>query len=256
MFFLRLLVLLPLLAHPALCEIGFANCTSLFFAGLVPFQFPAMTPMCKLGTVAVGYDTNMTNPGFVAYYVTPAEIKAEKGGRLSFNEDPDLLAANIHQAPVNSEIFGETWNRGHNCPSAIMSYDKSIQAEIYFMSNIAPQNGNFNQVSWANLEVHVRGFILNTSTALHIITGVGYMDRGLADRPYDNIAIPSYYYKVLCDPVGKKSVGFYGDNADGGGGQTYTFRTVQYIEKNIYGGQLFDASCNTNTVDQNQWWSF
>ena len=35
-----------------------------------------------------------------------------------------------------------------------------------------------------------------------------------------------------------------------------TFRTVKYIEENIYGGQLFDAACNTGTVDESKWWSF
>eukprot|EP00759_Apiculatamorpha_spiralis_P006823 PhF_6_TR14086/c0_g1_i1/m.22503/K01173/ENDOG; endonuclease G, mitochondrial len=250
-------VLVGLFGIPS-CDaaIGFNGCKSLFHKGFFPDQYQPSTPLCKLGVLAISYDNAMLNPAFSAYYVTPAEVKQDAGGRMSFYEDVELQNANVAQAPLSSQVFKAGYDRGHNAPSDVLSYNKTVQTQCYTMANIAPQISNFNRGVWAQLEADVRSYISSSNTALHIITGVGYQDRTKADRPYDNIAIPSYFFKVICDPKGKKSAGFYGENAANGGGTTTTFRTVKYIEDNIYGGQLIDASCNTGTVNPSDWWQF
>lgn len=60
-----------------------------------------------------------------------------------------------HQADVHSPCWGQTWNRGHLCPSYIMSWDKRADgawADTYFITNTAMQAGHFNQGPWVAVE--------------------------------------------------------------------------------------------------------
>eukprot|EP00759_Apiculatamorpha_spiralis_P050897 PhF_6_TR4969/c0_g1_i1/m.7040/K01173/ENDOG; endonuclease G, mitochondrial len=253
---LRVLLVVFLASYICEATIGFTGCKSLFYNGFIPYQSTPSTPLCKEGVIAVSYDNTMVNPAFSAYYVTPTEVKQDTGDRMSFYEDVELKNANVAQAPLSSQVFKSGYDRGHIAPSAILSYNKTVLKQCYSMANIAPQLANFNRGVWARLEGDVRSFINSTNTALFIITGVGYKNRNNVERPYDNIAIPSYFFKVLCDPKGKKSAGFYGENIAKGGGMTTTFRTVKYIEDNVYGGRLIDSSCNTGSVNPADWWKF
>ena len=124
---------------------SFNQCKNVFFNGMVPDTFDDSVNLCKDTYLAISYDKYMLTPSWVAYYLTPNEEYKDKGGRLSFKEDPDLKDMSINQAPVESKTFSETMNRGHNCPSRAMSWSKDVQKYTYYMSNVAPQDGNFNQ---------------------------------------------------------------------------------------------------------------
>ena len=213
-------VLLALIAAVN-ADIGFGNCKSLFYKGFEPYQPSNATQLCKEGVLAIGYDNDMVNPAFTIAYTTPTEANSETGDRLSFKEDLDLQAANVWQAPVDSKVFGTAtgYDRGHLTPSNIMSYNKTVLTQCYYMSNLSPQQFGFNRGVWSQLEGHVTDWI-GANGPLFVVTGVGYKDRSKVQRPYDNVAIPDYFYKVISDPLHGNSAGFYGENVASGGGMT------------------------------------
>lgn len=245
-------VLLPLLCH---ASIGFSNCSTIFVpGGAIPDQPEGAVQVCREGAIAISYDTKMMDPAWSAYYITPYEINHEDfPGRDSFYEDPDLEKLNVRQASVRDDVWSETWNKGHLCPSETMSYSASSKKATYTMANVSPQYGQFNQVGWNALENHVMAWVKSSNRALHIITGIMYDDRSNARRAKSGVAYADYYFKVLCDAAAGKSVGFYGKNAEGST-PADEFHTVAEVEK-IYGGTLFPAgTCNTSKVEPGYWW--
>eukprot|EP00331_Platyophrya_macrostoma_P018214 CAMPEP_0176467646 /NCGR_PEP_ID=MMETSP0127-20121128/38577_1 /TAXON_ID=938130 /ORGANISM="Platyophrya macrostoma, Strain WH" /LENGTH=262 /DNA_ID=CAMNT_0017860975 /DNA_START=38 /DNA_END=827 /DNA_ORIENTATION=- len=242
-----------LLSSTATASVGFTNCSSVFAFSFKPDQPTDAVAICKDGAIAISYDTVMIDPAWSAYYVTYAEVSNELSGRLSFYEDPDLQSLGVTQAAVNSDAYNDTWNRGHLCPNHILSYTQDTKKATFTMANVAPQAATFNQKSWLDLENHVFNYIKSSKKSLYIITGVAYKSRSRPRRSWDNIAVPDYYFKVICDAVNGKSAGFYGANE--AGSKIDTFYTVEEIES-IYGGRLFPDNCNTGTVTPSNWWTF
>jgi DNA/RNA endonuclease G (NUC1) len=197
----------------------------------------------------------MLTVGFSAYYVTPERVANLLPGRDAFYEDPDLQAMGVAQAPVDSHAFNESWNRGHCAPSHIMSWSTESKQSCYTMANIAPQGGKFNQQTWAALEDHVAEWIGSSGNSLHIITGVAYKDRSNPARTFDNVGVPDYYFKVLCDVAHGQSVGFYGHNLDIISEECHTPHPVSEVEA-LYGGALFPAVCNPNSLNASHWFTF
>eukprot|EP00388_Colpodella_angusta_P017396 GDKJ01043000.1.p1 GENE.GDKJ01043000.1~~GDKJ01043000.1.p1 ORF type:complete len:140 (-),score=11.23 GDKJ01043000.1:305-673(-) len=121
------------------------------------------------------------------------------------------------------------------------------------MANICPQGGYFNQHPWEELEAHVATWIAGHQ-ALFIITGVAYKNRAAPTRTVDNIAVPDYYWKIICEPTTGNAAGFYGLNSPDTQNTT-DFVPVAQIEA-MYGGRLFPATmCKTAVVDQSFWWT-
>jgi len=246
-------VLAALIAATAFASVGFSNCTSQLMSGALPHEPTGAVQICREGAIAISYDTVMINPAWSSYFITPADCDKTITGRLSFYADPDLKSLGVTQASVDSEVFSDAWNRGHVAPSQMLSYSKSSKKAAYTMANIAPQAGTFNQQPWNRLENHVYEFVKTQRHSLYIITGVAYKNRASPTRNY-TIAVPDYYWKVICDPDREVSAGFYGHNI--ASGTANTFYTVKQVEE-LYGGTLFpESKCNTGVVEEDKWWSF
>ena len=233
-------------------SIGFDACHGVFADKFIPHQQSKKAEVCRAQRLAVSYDNIMINPAWAAVHVTPAQVREHIPGRLPFYEDPDLEASGVTQAAVNADVYGTTWNRGHLCPSSILSSTTQGKNATFTMANIAPQYAKFNQQTWATLERLVENWIDKNSTALYIITGVAYEDRSDPTRD-DGVAIPEYYFKVVCDLDGGESAGFIGINNATTGRSCLSYHEVAEVEE-LYGGQLLPATCNTDAVHPSYWW--
>jgi len=250
--FAALALTVLLVAAPALASVGFSNCSANFINGFIPGQPSGAVQICRDGAIAISYDVTMVDPAWSAYYVTVYEASHLITGRDDWFLDPDLKALGVKQAPINSEAFNTTWNRGHLAPNHIMSYSLDSKVSSFSMANVAPQDWKFNQQPWNQLEQKVVDFIVTNNTNLHIVTGLAYKSRAAAKRSADNIAIPDYYFKVVCDTVHGRSAGIYGANVENT--TLKTFVSVAAVEA-IFGGALFPATtCNTKVVDPTKWW--
>lgn len=224
---------------------------TLSFGSWCPNQFPKdevpyypsknVTELCQNGNFAVLYDVSMLNPAWTSIYLEYKLVKNDQGGRKRFTEDPRLEK----QASVTSQAFKEPFNHGHLVESYIVSYDKSDDGpwhDCYYMSNISPQYGIFNQVCWAKLENKTRDFIISKKIDLYMITGVAYLSRSSVKR-IDNVAIPDFFFKVLCTSDSRNGIGFYGVNEGEISWNCLKKYSIKDIEK-IYGGKISDCPYN------------
>ena len=246
-----------LLLFSQLCHasIGFGNCSTMFASNdFIPYQPAGAVQICRDGFIAISYDVTMVDPAWSAYHVTAAEASNLLPGRDNFFLDPDLKTLGIKQAPTASDAFNTSWNRGHLAPSHIMSNTAASKKTTYTMANVAPQQGTFNQQPWQKAEQKIVDWIVATKNDLHIITGIAYKSRSAAPRTFDNIAVPDYYWTVLCDLKNQQSVAIYGANV--ASGTISTFYSVNTVES-IYGGALFPSSkCKTTALNATHWWKW
>ena len=97
-------------------------------------------------------------------------------------------------------------------PSADQTVDVRLQAETFFLSNMAPQVGSgFNQHVWKQLEEKARDWIRAAGRG-HIITGPIFYDPAEEDPATadgqieytiigDNaVAVPTHFYKIVVVP--------------------------------------------------------
>ncbi len=127
----------------------------------------------------INYSRNLGRPLFVSYDVYPSQIAQLGFGRKNFCRDFRLDSENIFQLEPSSQIFSGEMSRGHLCPSFIMSHDKSKSgswASTYLMSNIIPQNREFNCGAWKRLEISTCTFIKKVSNHVRVIVGASNID--------------------------------------------------------------------------------
>ncbi len=127
----------------------------------------------------INYSRNLGRPLFVSYDVFPNQISQLGFGRKNFSRDYRLDSENIYQLDPTSQIFSGQMSRGHLCPSFIMSHDKSKSgswSSTYLMSNIIPQNREFNCGSWRRLEINTFKFIKKVSNHVRVIVGASNVD--------------------------------------------------------------------------------
>jgi DNA/RNA endonuclease G (NUC1) len=212
-------------------------CNRHLYQGIPPMSPSSSKYLCQNDNFAVSYDTTMLNPAWTSIYIKYTDAVKDKGGRKNFVRDPNL----DEQASVSSSAFKDPLNHGHLVPSYIVSFDKDVDGPwycCYYMSNISPQYGKFNQQCWANLENRTRNFILTNEVNMYIITGVAYKNRDLVKR-IDNVAVPDYFFKVLITDDGN-CVGFYGNNVDEVSYDCLVKHLISDIEL-LYKGKIADC---------------
>lgn len=214
------------------------------------------TPViCHDGWYATQYYTPYKLPLWSGYQASPGNVSVIQGGRREFMEDPQL--PNNSQPPVDSDAYNTTYNRGHLCPSYIMSWNKETHGpwyDTYYMTNVAPQYWTFNQQEWADVERDVIDWINKNQKALYIFTGTGLWDfsTGPSKMSYDNIVVPDFYFKAMCQPYDHQSRVIIASNNESATGWNKSV-PVNEIEK-IIGTTLYPPDlCRTDLIDINYW---
>lgn len=107
----------------------------------------------------------------------------------------DPLIPTQYQANLSSG-FGNSYDRGHQLPSADRLCDAATNRTTFYYSNMTPQIGlGLNQAIWNNLEGAVRGWVSGTDT-LFVVTGAMPPSEGAISREKE-MAVPAYYFKAL-----------------------------------------------------------
>ncbi|MBR4735233.1 MAG: DNA/RNA non-specific endonuclease [Bacteroidales bacterium] len=115
-----------------------------------------------------------------------------------FPKDPILTDLGMKQPDLWSSSYGGGWTRGHQIPSADRQENEAVNMCTYYVTNMTPQQYDFNGGIWANLESRVRSYSNNADTlyvvtGCHITTDSGWSGKngGVAAR------VPSAYYKAM-----------------------------------------------------------
>jgi endonuclease G len=157
---------------------------------------------------ALGYSEEHEQARWVIYRMTYEEATTKATARNdNFREDPQIPSGSATLADYRRSGY----DRGHLAPAADMAYSVKTMDESFYMSNMSPQAGPFNQGIWRELEALVRSFAI-TERDVYIVTGPilpkTKTPETITIGPSE-VTVPEAYYKVVWDRTEPmKMIGF------------------------------------------------
>lgn len=110
-----------------------------------------------------------------------------------------------HPRATLADYRNSGFDRGHLIPAGDCKASEEKMGETFLLSNICPQNPQFNRVYWAKLERHVRD-LTKTSTVFHVVTGPLFLPKESEDGTRwvkyqvignGDVAVPTHFFKVI-----------------------------------------------------------
>lgn len=116
------------------------------------------------------------------------------------------------------------FDRGHICASADRLYDIEANNQTFYMTNMSPQLGDFNQGYWNAFELYVQDIGRKSSFAdtLYVVKGGTIRDKETMGHILRNngakVVIPKHYFMALLAVKGSdyKAIGFYMEHKEYG----------------------------------------
>ena len=160
------------------------------------------------------FDINEHLSYWVAYPLNPGIIgKGSRSNKWAY----DPLVPEEYQVNLRTETggYGGGWSRGHQLPSADRYSPASANWSTFYMTNIAPQNYDFNAGIIGRLEDKVRSWSAVSDT-LYVVTGCDIRNYKGFTGSYGGfpVKIPDHFFKALLRKKGNgasaySAVGFY-----------------------------------------------
>ena len=129
-----------------------------------------------------------------------------------------------HMRAALGDYAGSGFDRGHMAPAADCKGSEERMRDSFLLTNVCPQDPEFNRGYWAKLEKHVRDLTKVVAT-VHVISGPLYLPetdesgkRWVKYQVIGNnaVAAPTHFFKVIVleDTAGnKKSLAYVLPNA-------------------------------------------
>lgn len=153
----------------------------------------------------LSYNEEFELPNYVAYDLTRDEVYGPFDRKDNFRPDPSITTG----SSTLDDYKNSGYDRGHLAPAADFKWAEEAMNDTFYMSNMAPQEPDFNRGIWADLESVTRQFAVDNEK-IYIVTGPV-----LTDGPYktigkNKVAVPKNYYKVVLDYTDPeiKAIGF------------------------------------------------
>lgn len=168
---------------------------------------------------SLSYSEKHLQPEWVAYEISRDNVISSKAKRdeLRFRPDPNL---DKEIAVVSSDYTRSGYDRGHLLPAQDMSFKEEAMAETFYMTNVSPQDKDFNRGVWKSLELQVRDWAKHFDK-LYVVTGPVLTKRAKriinkTSKKKKKIPVPHSYYKIVLDFYGTdiKMVGFWLKNVE------------------------------------------
>ena len=109
----------------------------------------------------------------------------------AFRTDPRLAD---EESAHCTDYVGSGYDRGHLVPRGDMNRTPAVQANTFFLSNMAPQTPMLNRGVWRWLEELVRAYAVKYD-AVYIFAGSFFQD--VQAVPTGNVGIPTRFYKIV-----------------------------------------------------------
>ena len=110
-----------------------------------------------------------------------------------FRADPKIT----NQTPVNERDYVRSgFDRGHLAPSGDFNWDRDLNIQTFYMSNMAPQTVSLNQRAWNALEGQVRSWACGLGK-LKVYTGPVYDAGRLPHRLQSCVSVPHRFFKIV-----------------------------------------------------------
>ena len=183
------------------------------YTGLEAF-YPELADSNKSSVVThsayhLKYSEAHEQPEWVVYLLTNNMVKQLNANRKSYFKKDTLIET---ESATPKDYLQSNYDRGHMVPPADMRINDKYMGEAFLMSNVSPQNSDFNGGIWKDLEHKVRGWAL-AEDSLVVITGPVFKEMKLR-LGKNKVTVPSHFFKVILDITGPdyKAVAFYMPN--------------------------------------------
>ncbi|WP_373514095.1 DNA/RNA non-specific endonuclease [Persicitalea sp.] len=148
-------------------------------------------------------------PAWVAYVLQQDQINGKEERENQFIPDPAVRTGTA----VSNDYTRSGYDRGHLAPAADFKNSYQVMKETFYMSNICPQEPQFNRGIWLELEKLVRAWAYKYQK-IYVVTGP-VLEPGLPTIGRSNrVAVPRQFYKVVLyvNPPYVKGIAFLMDN--------------------------------------------
>ena len=148
-------------------------------------------------------------PAWVAYILQQAQIDGKEERENQFMPDPAVRSGTA----VSADYTRSGYDRGHMAPAADFKNSYQVMKETFYMSNICPQQPQFNRGIWLDLEKLVRAWAFKYKK-IYVVTGP-VLQAGLPTiGRLNKVAVPRQFYKVVLyvNPPYVKGIAFLMDN--------------------------------------------
>lgn len=130
---------------------------------------------------------------WVAYELKKEHLSRTNRKRPLFQLDKKVKTKSAHWGAYKNSGY----TKGHLLPAGDRKFSDKAFKNTFLMSNVSPQNYEFNAGIWNRLEQKVR-YWTGKERHLYIVTG-GVLANNLKTIGRDKVAVPKYFYKVLLD---------------------------------------------------------
>ncbi|HUH72783.1 MAG TPA: DNA/RNA non-specific endonuclease [Chitinophagales bacterium] len=145
-------------------------------------------------------------------HVVPKDVITGTVTRTNdFRVDPAVSTGSADVA----DYWYSGYDRGHLAPSADFRWSKKALSESYYYSNMSPQVPDLNRISWNNLEMQVREWVVDHGELLVISGPVLHDKLPKIQQGSFRVSIPEAYYKIIVDMNAEqpKAIAFLMPNA-------------------------------------------
>ena len=141
---------------------------------------------------------------WVLYRITAEQLQASVNRTDDFRADEAVATGSA----ALEDYRGSGYDRGHMAPAAAMAWSVEIMSESFLLSNISPQDPDFNRGIWRDLEAMVRDWAV-LHGEVFVITGPVLSEQLPSIGP-NEVSVPESYYKVVVDlrPPEIEGIGF------------------------------------------------
>ena len=180
------------------------------------------------------YNEAFEQADWVAYELTSDEASGNIKRRDNFMADPEIETGSA----LPGDYRGSGYDRGHLAPAGDMKWSEKAMTDSFYMSNMSPQDPEFNRRIWKELEELVRKWAFEDKKLL-IAAGPIIIKR-YSTIGNNRVAVPAFFFKVIADITEPdlKAIGFIIPNKKTSAPLPAYAVPVDYIE-NITGIDFF-----------------
>lgn len=173
----------------------------LVFAGLVDYLPIPSDNMVKHTYYTLSYNEKYEQANWVYYTLTDKMVIGGGEERTNkFKVDPMVSSGSAK----SSDYTKSGYDRGHLCPAADMGFSSTSMEESFYMSNISPQNPDFNRGIWKELETDVRKWA-KKENKIYVVAGPVFKDdKGTIGT--DHVLVPGYFFKIIYEETGEPKI--------------------------------------------------
>lgn len=159
---------------------------------------------------SLSYSEKHEQAEWVAYELKKSDLSTRVYERPYFEADNAITTKSADWRNYRNSGY----DKGHLCPAGDRKFSEAAYNETFLTSNISPQNSEFNDGIWNQLEQKVR-YWANKHDGVYVVTG-GVLKHGLETIGTEKVAVPEEYYKIVVDlsSGSHNAIGFLLPNKD------------------------------------------